>query len=81
MSIREEIKELLRVVAEKTNGDTGKTVSDKLLCAEFTKVPPHEVINWLGVLCSEGLIREVTPQHDVADFKEYSITEKGLGLP
>ena len=30
LSIRDEIKELLKVVAEKTNGDTEKTVSDKL---------------------------------------------------
>ena len=81
MSIREEIKELLKVVAEKTNGDTEKTVSDKLICAEFTKVSPHQVKNWLCVLCSEGLIKEVTPQQDVVHFKQYSITQKGLGLP
>ena len=81
MSVQDEIKELLKVVAEKTNGNTEKTISDKLICAEFTKVPPHEVKNWLGVLCSEGLIKEVTPQQDVVDFKLYSITQKGLGLP
>jgi hypothetical protein len=81
LSIREEIKELLKVVAQKTNGDTEKTVTDKLLCEEFTKIPPHEVKNWLDVLCSEGLIKEVTPQQNVVDFKQYSITQKGLGLP
>ena len=81
MSIRDEIKELLKVVAEKTNGDTEKTVTDNLISAEYTKVPPHEVKNWLSVLCFEGLIKEVTPQQDVADFKLYSITQKGLGLP
>jgi hypothetical protein len=80
LSIRDEIKELLKVVAEKTNGDTEKTVTANLICAEYTKVPPNEVKNWLGVLCSEGLIKEVTPQQDV-DFKLYSITKKGLGLP
>ena len=81
MPIREEIKELLKVVAEMTSCDTERTVSDKLICAEFTKIPPHEVKNWLDVLCSEGLIEEVTPQQNVVDFKQYSITQKGLGLP
>jgi len=81
LPIREEIKELLKVVAEMTSGNTERTVSDKLICRQFTKIPPHEVKNWLDVLCSEGLIKEVTPQHNVVDFKQYSITQKGLGLP
>ena len=74
MSLRDKIKELLRVVAE-------KTVRNKLICTEYTKVPPHEVKNWLRILCSDGLIKEVTPHQDVVDFKLYSIAKKGLGLP
>jgi hypothetical protein len=81
LTLREQLKDLLKLIAEETNGNTEKTISDKSICTEYSKLPPDEVKNWLGVLCSDGLIKEVDPQQSDVDFKLYPITQKGLGIP
>jgi hypothetical protein len=79
LELREALKDLLKFVAEKANGDTEKTLSDKSICSEYSKLPPDEIKNWLSELTSGGFIKEI-PTSNPADFKLYSITQKGLGL-
>ena len=79
LEIREALKDLLKFLAEKTNGDTEKKLSEKSICSGYSKLSPEEIKNWLSELASGGFIKEISTSNP-ADFKLYSITQKGLGL-
>lgn len=75
--LREELRNILNIVADLSHNNTNASVKDIGVIEEAKPLPAHEVRNHLDELESLGLIK-----HDIkvagADFRHLSITTEGI---
>jgi hypothetical protein len=77
MTIRSELKKILDIVADLAENDVKKDVLETGIIAH-SGLPDFEVRNHLNELEWLRLVKEALPRSSHADFRLWSITEKGL---
>lgn len=75
--LREELINILNIVADLAKNNTENAVFDRAIIAEASHPPPDETRNHLDELKSLGLIEEDNKPTG-ANFRLYRITKKGL---
>jgi predicted transcriptional regulator len=76
-SLRDELKNILNIIADLSENDTETDVYDHAI-SKRTNLPPNEVTKYLNELRSKGLIIEVFPKPTSTSFTLYRITREGL---
>jgi DNA-binding IclR family transcriptional regulator len=75
--LREELRNILNIIACLAKNNTENAVFDRAIIAEASHPPPDETRNHLDELKSLGLIEEDKKPTD-ANFRLYRITREGL---
>jgi len=77
--LREELRNILNIIADLAKNNTENAVFDRSIIAETNNLPPDEVRNYLDELKSLGLIQE-DKKPTGANFRLYRITREGTNI-
>jgi hypothetical protein len=81
MAIREELRRILRIVADLGQNNINTSISDNAIQKE-SGISPNEVQKLLNELDSLGMIKEILSpagtRPSEVDFRLYNLTQRGL---
>jgi predicted transcriptional regulator len=75
--IKSEVKRILDIIADLAHNDVKKDVLETEIISH-SGLPAAEVRNYLNELEWENLVKEGLPRPSHAEFRLWTITEKGL---
>jgi predicted transcriptional regulator len=75
--LREEVRDILNIVADLAKNNTENAVFDHSIIAEVNNLPPNEIRNCLDELKTLGLIKE-DEKPKGTNFELYRITREGI---